>query len=272
MAWKCPQCKQTNENALNRCTCGYAYYEVLGLKEDAPAQSVKQTYEYLIKVWKTQAEEHNALSRGKLDERVKKINDAYAVFRQISGATEGRTRDVNTIRLTVIGGIGLVLLIVISFFVFSPGQNKTQQPASLPTSSSQQAGPEQNATPQAAQPTASQSVPRQPSSERKSNTPDMSVDKTPEWAIESVKNSHVLFGSATVDTLVNKWTKENAEKLTIIGWLAKKVDEKTYLVTYTATDGVRPTGFYFEINVETGEIKNIAGNPELQQKYGIKGN
>ncbi len=38
MAWKCPQCRQINENALNKCTCGYAYYDVLGLKEDAPAR------------------------------------------------------------------------------------------------------------------------------------------------------------------------------------------------------------------------------------------
>lgn len=272
MDWTCPQCSQTNENAQKRCSCGYAYYEVLGLKEDAAAESVKQTYTYLIKVWKTPADAQNAGARGRLDERIKKINDAYAVFMQISGGAESSTQKQNTVKFAVIGGIGLVLLIIISFFVFSSGQKKAEQPTALPASPSQQAGPEQGAPAQTAQPTSSQPVPIQPLTGRKSDTPDMSADKTPDWAIESVKTSHLLHRSATVDALVNKWTQENATKLKIIGWLAKKVDEKTYLVTYTATDGAMPTGFYFEINVDTGEIRNIAANAELQQKYGIKGN
>jgi len=267
MAWNCPQCSQLNENVLKKCICGYAFYDILGLKEDAPAQSVEETYKYLTKVWKIPAEAHNAPSRGKLDERVKKINDAYAVFRQISGGTEGSIRNAHAIKLAVFGGIGLVLLIAISFFVFSLGQEKAQQPAALPTSPSRQAGPAQ-----AAQPAASQPVPRQPLSEIKSDAPDMSADKTSDWAIESVKMSHALDRFATVDTLVNKWTKENSDKLKMIGWLARKVDETTYLVTYTATDGVMPTGFYFEVNVETGEVRNIALNADLQQKYGIKRN
>ncbi len=270
MAWKCPQCRQTNDNELKKCTCGYAFYEVLGLKEDAPAQSVEQTYKYLIKVWKTPADAHGDLSRSKLDERVNKINDAYAVFKQIHKGQDSGVKDGNTKKIAV--GVGIVLLFIATGIFFLSNQ-KSGQPIVAPVSPpDQMAVPEKNVS---APPL--QSIPVQPSTqpllpERRSDAPDMSADKTPDWAIASVKKSHILDRSATVDTLMNKWTKENSDKLQVIGWIARKVDEKSFLVTYTATDGVTPTGFYFEVNIETGEIRNIAGSADLQQKYGIKGN
>lgn len=269
MAWKCPQCKQTNDNELKKCTCGYAYYDVLGLKEDAPARSVEQTYKYLLKVWKTPAEAHSAGSRGRLDERVKKINDAYAVFRLISKGTDSGEKDNNTKKIAVGGGIALLIIVAGIFFFFS--NKKSGQPTVMPVSSPyQMTAPEKSTSALPSQSVSDQPSTQQPSPGEKSDGPDMAADKTPDWAIESVKKSYALDRFATVDTLVNKWTNESSDKLKAIGWIAKKVDDKAYLVTYTATDGLAPTGFYFEINIETGEIRNIAGNAELQQKYGIR--
>lgn len=271
MAWNCPQCKQTNDKELRKCTCGYAYYVVLGLKEDASAQSVEQAYKYLIKVWKTPAEAHNAGSRPKLDERVNKINDAYAVFKQISKGTDSGAKNPPIIKIAVAAGAALVVVIAAIFFFLS--NQKAAQPTVLPVSSpGQMAVPEKNESASAMQPSVSPQPMQQPLPERKNDAPDMSSDKTPDWAIESVKKSHALDRFATVDTLINKWTKENADKLKAIGWIARKVDEQVYLVTFTATDGVTPTGFYFDISAETGEIRNIANHPDLQKKYGIKGN
>lgn len=271
MAWKCPQCNQTNDNELKKCTCGYAYYDVLGLKENASAQSVEQAYKYLIKVWKTPAEAHNAGSRPKLDERVKKINDAYAVFKQISKGADSGTKNPRIIKIAVAVGAAFVVVIAAIFFLLS--NQKAAQPTVLPISSpDQMAVPEKSTSALPSQSVPSQPSTQQPFSERKSDTPDMAADKTSDWAIESVKRSHALDRFATVDTLINKWTKENADKLKTIGWIARKVDEQVYLVTFTATDGVTPTGFYFDISAETGEIRNIANHPDLQQKYGIKGN
>lgn len=268
MAWKCPQCKQTNDNELKKCTCGYAYYDVLGLKEDTSDQSVEQAYKYLIKVWETPAEAHNASSRGKLDERVKKINDAYAIFRLISKETDNNTKKPPILKIAV-AAVAAIVVIIAAVFLFSPNQKAALQSVS---STDQMATTEKSASAPATQPVVSPQPIPQPVSERITDTPDMSGDKTPDWAIESVKKSHALDRFSTVDTLVNKWTKESSDKLKAIGWIARRVDEKAYLVSYTATDGLTPTGFYFEINVETGEIRNIAGNAELQQKYGIKGN
>jgi len=271
MAWKCPQCRQTNENALIKCTCGYAYYAVLGLKEDAHAQSVEQTYKYLIKVWKTLAEAHNAGSRGKLDERVNKINDAYAVFRQITKETNISEGSGNTVKIAVAAGAALIVIIS-AIFLFSSNQ-KSAQPTVLPVSPPDQMAVNEKSA--SAPPT--QSVPvqpalQQPAAERRNDAPDMNTDKTPDWAIGSVKKSHILDRFSTVEVVTNKWATENSDKLKSIGWIARKVEESFYLVSFTATDGVSPTGFYFDINTDTGEIRNIANHPELQQKYGMKGN
>ncbi len=270
MAWKCPQCRQTNENTLKKCTCGYAYYDVLGLKEDASAQSVEQTYKYLIKVWETPSEAHSARSRGKLDERVKKINDAYAVFRQISKDADSGTKNPPIIKITAAGAAFAVVIAAV-FLVLS--NQKSAQLTVLPVSPpSQMAVPEKSAS---ALPLQSVPVPpsaQPPTPERKSDTPDMTADKTSDWAIESVKKSHILDRFSTVEVIINKWATEYSGKLKSIGWIARKVDESVYLVSFTATDGVTPTGFYFDINTETGEIRNIANHPDLQKKYGIKGN
>lgn len=270
MAWNCPQCKQNNDNDIKKCTCGYAFYDVLGVKDDATFQSVEQKYRYLIKVWKSQTETQTAGSRSKLDERIKKIDDAYAVFRMIYKETAGGAKEDNTRKIAVAAGI-IIALLVIAAGIFFVSTKKEDQQAIVQVSSSTQLAPTANNEPAPV----AQSVPKseqnpQPTEEKISDTPDMNAEKTPDWAIESVKKSRILDRSATVDVLVNKWTKENADKLKFIGWIARKVDD-AYLVTYTATDGVTPTGFYFEMNIETGEIRNIAGNAELQRKYGIKG-
>ena len=33
------------------------------------------------------------------------------------------------------------------------------------------------------------------------------------------------------------------------------MDDKTYLVSYIASDGLATKGFYFDVNVDTGDIK-----------------
>lgn len=268
MAWKCPQCKISNDSSSKKCTCGYAFYEVLGLKADTPAQSVEQTYEYLIRVWKTPAGSHDTHARGKLDERVKKINEAYAVFRQISKAADSSVKNPHAIKIAI-GGASVLAAVIMVIFLFMPNQKSVQPiPESVPSPT---AAPEKVPPLQPAQSVTVQPAAQQSSPERKSDAPDLGADKTPEWAIESIKKSHALDRTSTVDALMIKWTQENSDRLKFIGWMAKKVDERSFLVSYTATDGVTPKGFYFEINTENGEIRNIAGNTELQQKYGVKG-
>ena len=93
---------------------------------------------------------------------------------------------------------------------------------------------------------------------------------TEEKAIEIVKRSEALLNRTPVDSIVKKWTEENAAKFKIVGWQAKKMDEQKYFVSYTALDGDVPKGFYFELDVQSGIVKDFARNPELQKKYNIQ--
>lgn len=93
---------------------------------------------------------------------------------------------------------------------------------------------------------------------------------TEEKAIEIVKRSEALLKRASVDAIVRKWTEENAAMLKIVGWQAKKMDEQKYLVSYTALDGGVSKGYYFELDVQSGTVMDLARNPELQKKYTIR--
>ena len=93
---------------------------------------------------------------------------------------------------------------------------------------------------------------------------------TEEKAIEIVKKSDALMKMTKVETIVNKWSTDNAGKYTMVGWQAKKMDEQRYLVSYTARNGEKTAGFYFTLDLQTGAVQDLAHNKELQTKYNIK--
>jgi hypothetical protein len=91
-----------------------------------------------------------------------------------------------------------------------------------------------------------------------------------EKAIEIVKRSEALLRRTSVESIVKKWTEDNAAKLKVVGWSAKKVDDQKYLVSFTALEGNMPKGFYFELDAQSGVVQSILQNPELQKKYNIQ--
>lgn len=50
------------------------------------------------------------------------------------------------------------------------------------------------------------------------------------------------------------------------------MDEDRYLVSFMAMDGATPKGFYFDLDIRTGEVENLQNKPELQKKYNIQYN
>ncbi|MDA8079229.1 MAG: hypothetical protein M0Z79_09875 [Nitrospiraceae bacterium] len=108
-----------------------------------------------------------------------------------------------------------------------------------------------------------------PAGQPAANTP---AAMSPERAIEMVKHSEALMKMTTVESIVKKWTEENAGKYKIVGWQAKKVDDRKYFISYTAMDGDMPKGFYFDLDAQTGVVQDLAHNPELQKKYNIQYN
>lgn len=132
------------------------------------------------------------------------------------------------------------------------GQEVSQPPAPAPSQESHPA-----VTPAAAPPAAV------PEEEMASSTPE-------EKAVGMVKGSDALLKMTSVDSIVNKWTQDNAGKYKVVGWQAKKIDDQQYLVSYTALDGGMPKGFYFVANLQSGVVEDLARNPELQKKYNIQ--
>lgn len=162
---------------------------------------------------------------------------------------------------------GIFVIVLAAAFFFSSQNKEIQKLASSPVP----------AEPAKVQPLVQNSLPQSgPSltpaadSSLTASSPAIPSEMTDEKAIEIVKKSDALMKMTRVETIVDKWSMENAGKYTIIGWQAKKVDEQRYLVTYTARNGDKTTGFYFALDVQTGAVQDVAHNKELQTKYNIQ--
>jgi hypothetical protein len=96
-----------------------------------------------------------------------------------------------------------------------------------------------------------------------------------EKAIELAKKSHALGSNLNVDTQIKNWIRDNKGNINkIYGWGARKIDEQTYFVSYTLeliSSGRKLQGGYvFEVDLMSGNVLNISGNPALEKKYGLK--
>lgn len=286
MTWKCPECGNNNDDAVAECACGYAFYKILGLKPDASEKEVKQAYRYLLKVWQTDRFSNDPLSEKKAKDRLKKINDAYDNYRNYASNLPGVKKRTRPIKIASLAAISILFLIILLVFFNISQKNKLQE------QSTAQLSDKVKTRPSRLNQVNVQNIPEKPkeqssedsshgkdalqqtsSSEQTGNfSADMSPEKAEERATELVKKSHAIDRFSDVETLMKKWADVNSGKFQIIGWQAKKIDDKTYLVSYTASDGLGTKGFYFDININTGTVKHIADDPELQKKYGIKYN
>lgn len=265
MAWKCPACKATNDDKNKKCGCGFAYYEVLGVKPDASAETVGQTYEYLLNVWKTSGPAADPQAKAKSAERLKKINDAYAIFRHFHPVRQAEKKSAGP-RTAIIAGSAIVVLIAGIVIYMSMSGKEPEQTRPAATVPSGTGRPDVPDVPEAARPSARS---QEASPGTSSSLPDMSAEKSEEWAIESVRKSNALDRIYTVEVLMEKWAEEHADKFKAVGWMAKQAEDDAYVVSYTLTDGINTKGFYFELNTGTGKVRNLAAHPDLQKKYGI---
>ncbi len=267
MAWKCPECGIKNDSAAE-CSCGYAFYKILGVKPDASEKSVKQTYQYLLNVWKTDSLSSDPLSQKKADERLKKINEAYKTFKDYASSRSGTKKKTNTVK---VASFAVLIVLFFAFLLVFLNTSKEDKPREQTTT---QQAEKAKTQPLSVDQVNMQDKPEEPlPSAPTANLPaGISLEKTEENAIGLVKKSHVLDRFSDVETIMNKWTDENSGKFQIIGWKVKKMDEQIYLVSYTASDGLVTKGFYFDIDFSTGAVRHIANHPELQKKYGIQYN
>lgn len=84
-----------------------------------------------------------------------------------------------------------------------------------------------------------------------------------------VKKSKALDRLLPTETYIEKWLELNKETFKTIGWNATRVDDHTFLVSFTVLDGALTRGFYFDVDAVSGKVQNIAQSPDLQKKHGI---
>jgi hypothetical protein len=270
MGWKCPECGIQHEDILSECSCGYSFYKILGIKPGVSGEEARQAYNYLLKVWTSDSSSHDPVSKKKAQERLRKINEAYGIFKKNLPGSSADLKKNNLLKITAFAGaILLIFLLVMALYsnVFktdeTPGPQstlkevKTDAPA-LPSVPAGQVNTGQ---------VSGSSVQE---TSQTSAQPAISGEMTEEMAIEIVKKSHALYRNTSTEALIKKWSEENAAKFQIVGWNARKMDEEIYLVSYTAMDGAFPKGFYFILDVRTGEVENLENKPELQKKYNIQ--
>ncbi|MDA8240347.1 MAG: zinc-ribbon domain-containing protein [Nitrospiraceae bacterium] len=163
--------------------------------------------------------------------------------------------------------VAVLILLLVAFFIFrSPETAPKKQPAPFPPAGQEATQPPAQATSQEGPPDVTPAI----SPPTATPAEEMSFSTPEEKAIGMVKRSDVLLRMTSVDSIVNKWTQDNAGKYKVVGWQAKKIDEQKFLVSYTALDGSVPKGFYFVADLQSGGVEDLAHNPELQKKYNIQ--
>jgi hypothetical protein len=281
MDWICPACHNQNKGASTECSCGYSFYKILGITPGTPLAETKKTYNYLQKVWGKDKVSRDTVAQKKAQERMGKIDEAFALYMQVVSPSEGVAEKAGAPKIIPFAAVGilLVVIIVVAVFVFT-GERKDEQTASLPGQKADiQPQSDEDVTGRltppasefAATETAPQEIGEAPDAFESSDTFPM-YDMTEEKAIEVVKKSRVLNRLVPTDTFMKRWADKNAGTMAIIGWQAKKMDDENYLVSYTARDGEDIKGFYFVLDPLTGSVQNLANNFELQQKYNISYN
>jgi predicted Zn finger-like uncharacterized protein len=177
-------------------------------------------------------------------------------------------------RLILAGASGIMILVLIGIFFFRSSDKVPQEQPQSPAKDKVTAAGQSPPTEPVSQERYDQSG--QGGSSAEKDSPEQPFRAIPpsemnqEQAIEIVKKSDALLKNTPVDEIVRAWTTQNAGHYTVVGWQARKIDAQRYLVSYTALDGNLTKGFYFDLDVETGVVQDLAHNPELQKKYNVE--
>jgi hypothetical protein len=102
---------------------------------------------------------------------------------------------------------------------------------------------------------------------------DRFLDEPPpeQVAVQLAKTASTLsqFKYINNERHLNEWLNTQKGDIRISGWSAKKVDDQTYLVTYALVRDGKSEGVRFEVNLAAQLVRNVKGDPALEQKYSV---
>jgi len=256
MNWKCPECGLSISDKFLECTCGYAFYKMLGVTPGASREEVDQTYRYLKKVWAKNIQSKDPVMKQKARERMKKIEEAYSIYKQfVTGSPVGEKK-TPFIKIAAIAGIAIIVLagVLILFFASRKDTSQEQIPqARKGVVTSDQFG-EQYMQKEAQE----QYLEEDYQTQQDERFPDdITLLRAEERAIALVKRSRGI----------DRFYSDESQ---ISDWKAKKINDQQYIVSFTASRGADTSEFFFDTDMRTGSVRNITDNRELQ-RYGMRG-
>jgi hypothetical protein len=259
MKWKCPDCGLENSDKFLECTCGYAFYKILGVTPGASREEVDQTYQYLKKVWDKNIQSRDPSLKQKAQERIKKIEEAYGIYKYFVTGSPEVEKKPPYIKIASIAAIAIIILagVLIFFYLFRKDTTRDQsalvQKEDITTSG--QFGGEY--VPEGAQDKyLEEDYPVEETQPYDRFSTDITSLTAKEKAIELVKRSRGI----------DRFYSDESQ---ISDWEAKEIDDQRYLVSFNASKGSDTNAFYFDTNIKTGSVRPITDRHELQQ-YGIQ--
>lgn len=276
MTWNCPECGVRHEDDSQECICGFSFFKILGIKPGSTREEAGQAYKYLLSVWGKDGSFKDAPSHAKAEARMKKIEGAYEAFKQYSSPVAEGAKGVPKKAVLVGAAAGILLLLLLGVFFFrrqdratpehslAPAADKgvTTSPLTAQGKGALSREPSPDSPPVVAPPGGG--LTEQASS---LNAPSAITE---EEAVAIVKKSDALLKNTPVESIIRKWTEDNAGKYKVVGWQARKIDEQKYLVSFTALDGSATKGFYFVLDGGSRVVQDLARSPELQNKYNVR--
>jgi len=256
MKWKCPECGLEISDKFLECTCGYAFYKMLGVNPGASREEVDQTYRYLKKVWDKNIQSKDPVMKQKAQERMKKIEEAYSIYKHFVTGTPEVEKKTPFIKIAAIAGIAIIILAGVLIFFFTSRKDTSREQftqARERAVSSDQFG-EQYAPGGAQEQYPEEDYQAQPDDRFPA---DISSLRGEEKAIALVKRSRGI----------DRFYSDESQ---ISDWKTKKIDDQQYIVSFSASKGSDTSEFYFDTNIRTGSVRNITDHRELQ-KYGMRG-
>lgn len=88
-------------------------------------------------------------------------------------------------------------------------------------------------------------------------------------AISLTKSYHIGSITSVEDSIYYALRKKGGD-ITVLGWNARKVGYKKWLVKFTWEENGKTVGFFYEANLAADWVRSVNSNPELSKKYGLK--
>jgi hypothetical protein len=257
MKWKCPECGLENSDKFLECTCGYAFYKMLGVPPGASREEVNQTFRYLKKVWDKNIQSKDPVMKQKAQERMRKIEEAYSIYKHFVTGTPEIEKKSPVIKIASL--IGIAILVIAGVVIFFVASRKDTSPEHVDQAQERGVIQSEQSAEQYEPGRAPEQYPEEDYQAKvdDSFSEDISLLRGEERAIALVKRSRGI----------DRFYSDESQ---ISDWEAKRISDRKYIVSFTASQGSDVSEFYFDTDIRTGSVRNITDTRELQQ-HGIRG-